>query len=176
MNKERIEYITLETLKVDATTLSKTKWNKIMFFTDLAFYTCDNLDYSDKIYTELDYIKMPYGPIVDNYDVIIDSIVRDNNLQVKKYFGLSSNISQYIEPNGDINNNITVSCFEKNVIDNIISKLINLTASQLSNFSHKLTIWKVPGMYDSIDFKYAKYDNYRIEKNNSVTFYQLVMS
>jgi hypothetical protein len=176
MNKERVEYITLESLKADVKSFSKTKWNKIMFFTDLAFYTCDNSDYSDTVYTGLSYIKMPYGPVVDNYNAIIDTVIRDNNLQIKMYSGFNSGVSQYIEPVDGINNNIIISDFEKNIIYNVINKFINLTASKLSDFSHKLTIWKAPGMYDILDFAYARYDNYKINENDIGTFYQLIMS
>jgi hypothetical protein len=37
MNNDRVDYITLESLRADTITFSKTKWNKVMFFTDLAF-------------------------------------------------------------------------------------------------------------------------------------------
>jgi hypothetical protein len=129
------------------------------------------------IYTGLRYIKMPYGPVVDNYNVIIDSVAKNNNLQVKMCSGFDAGVSQYIEPVGDIINNITtVSDFEKNIIYKVINKFINLTASSLSDFSHKLAIWKASGMYDFLDFKYADYDKYKINEDNIGTFYQLVMS
>jgi hypothetical protein len=176
MNNDRITYITIESVNAAHNTLSKTKWNKIMFFSDLAFYTCDNLEYANKIYTGLDYIKMPYGPVVDNYNNIIAKIAENNNLEIKSYFGIDSNISQYIELRDNISININIPQFEKLVIFNVIKKFIDFTASKLSSYSHLLSIWKAPNMYSYLNFEYAHYDKYKINEDFIGTFYQLIMS
>jgi hypothetical protein len=176
MNSDRINYITLQAVQADPSNLSKTKWNKIMFFTDLAFYTCDKNNYSSMVYTGLDYIKMPYGPVVNNFNMIINEVAKINNLQIKTYFGFDANASQYIEPINNISDNtINVPDFESTVISNVINKLINLTAGKLSDFSHKLSIWKIPNMYELLNFEYANYDKYRINDDFAGTFFQLIM-
>lgn len=175
MNIDRIDYITLKALQADSNTLSKTKWNKIIFFVDLAFYTSDNPLFKNNIYTGLDYIKMPYGPVVDNFNIIISNVAFRNNLQVKSYFGLYSNQSQYIEPTTSLVINKDYPKDEAMIINQVIKKIAKSTATQLSEYSHKLTIWKIPSMYEKLNFEYSSYDRFKINDDFIGSFYEMIM-
>jgi uncharacterized phage-associated protein len=176
MNLERVGYITLQALKKKPNDLSKTKWNKLLFFTDLVFFTYDDIKYKNKIYTGLEYIKMPYGPVVKDYDYVIFQICKEYNLRLENYVGYSSSYSSYIEKNGkNINKLVNIDDEEKGIIKKVIDKFASVTAVKLSNFSHLMTPWKKADNYEDISFISTYQDVFISNDKEYKTFYDFVV-
>lgn len=172
---EKHEAITLLLLKT-IKDLSQTKWNKLLFFIDGAS-SCFN----DKI-TGLNYIKLPYGPVPQNYSEIIHGMAN------KEIISINNNYNNVFDNKIFINKNDKFSYnYEKaeNIISNethkeIIGKSIEVfnkwNAVQLSDFSHELDAWKKPDMYSQIDLELLKNDSFLSENYGEGNFGKLIVS
>ena len=78
MSNKIHELITMK-LADSISDLSQTKWNKLMFFID-ATGACLN----NKTYTGFNYIKLPYGPVPQDYrSIIFDMVENEIVIEVK---------------------------------------------------------------------------------------------
>ncbi|MES0489181.1 MAG: Panacea domain-containing protein [Leptospirales bacterium] len=159
------EAITLYLLNKDVRYLSQTKWNKLMFLIDGA-YVCLN----DKQLTTFEYIKLPYGPVPDNYSKIINKmyyndIINKNTEQNLFDSKIILEKNDHFSVNMDLANNV-IDNYEslkynvKTILDSVVKLFHDWTASDLSDFSHELDAWKLPEMYTPIDLNTLKSDTF----------------
>jgi len=136
--------------------LNRTILNKLLFFSDVAYYLLNG----DTISKE-PYIKQPYGPVPQTIEQLRNYLIAENFLQEKIYstkmvyeYGYSANKSVNKEKLSNSFNTNELECL-KNVLENLSYK----TASYLSNKSHDFEPWKSAEYWgDSLDFEKTKED------------------
>ena len=101
--------------------------------------------------TNLKYAHAPYGPVIDDMDKFLNTMVRNGILTFEideKGILFSSNIES------------DLSLFDENKINEInkvINKLNGKTAQELSDWTHNFKGWIDTKNGEIIDYKYAKY-------------------
>jgi len=123
---------------------------KLLYFADFNYYEL----YEEHL-TGAAYRKLPYGPVPQNLDVIINQMIADKQLQRFKteYFGLQqtrflplvkANLSQ-------------LKASEKEVIDKVLDQMSDWSAAALSAYSHKDMPWLATKEGDQINYELAFY-------------------
>jgi len=115
--------------------LLKTKLNKLLFYIDFLHYK--NTGFS---MTGLTYRANPYGPTPSDYDLLYSKLEKEEKVvKIEKSYdnGIIGEIIQ------GINKNIEYKFSEKEneIINCIISKFKNYTATQIKEYSHKEKAW-----------------------------------
>ncbi|PKA22713.1 Panacea domain-containing protein [Leptospira levettii] len=172
---ENHELITLK-LAYSIDDLSQTKWNKLMFFIDSAAI-CLN----DQQLTNFTYIKMPYGPVPENYRSIINEMKAKNIINVSTNLDISDAV-RIIKPAMDltyidqVNQMLDTLDKEFTIIDRIINSFKNWSAVELSNFSHMLNSWIEPNLYQKINLDSMKDDQYLKQNFQLGNFGKILLS
>lgn len=121
-------------------------------------FACDFLSYKERLepLTSFKYIKLQYGPVVDNYQSMINDMVRTGELALSEAYVL----------NGDIKykhktiNKCDYALFndeELKIMSKVKEFLKGKSAIDLSNWSHKFKGWIDTPLCALIDYKkYAK--------------------
>ncbi len=133
--------------------LSITQIMKNFFAIDFECYKKTN-----KPLTCLKYAHGNYGPIIDNKNMIITFLIKQN------YIEMLNNEDDIIIFKS--NNNADMSLFSKEeieIMDEVIKKLKNKSSSSLTKWSHYFTGWKNTKNGDPIDYSYAK--EFELNKN-----------
>jgi uncharacterized phage-associated protein len=123
---------------------------KLLYFADFNYYEL----YEEHL-TGAAYRKLPYGPVPQNLDVIINQMIADKQMQRLKteYFGLQqtrflplvkANLSQ-------------LKASEKVVIDKVLDQMSDWSAKALSDYSHKDMPWLATKEGDQINYELAFY-------------------
>lgn len=156
---ENHEAITLKLAK-SINDLSQTKWNKLMFFIDSA-----SICLNDHQLTNFSYIKMPYGPVPENYRSIIHSMKTNGIINVSTNLDISDAV-RIIRPNindtsiDEMNQMLSAIDKKYNIVERIIKVFESWSAVELSNFSHMLNSWTEPNLYQNINLHSMKDDPY----------------
>lgn len=169
--------ITHRILCLDPDNLSKTKWNKYIFFIDCVRF--NSTAHQKKTLTGATYIKMPYGPVVENFENIIDTLPVIMPMKVVRYAGYSTSNMTFIEKAAEFEKNKAYSYLKEldlNIIDAVISVFKKYTAKQLSDFSHELDAWKQTFMFNEIDFKTTEQDSYLLNLTKKPNLYELIIT
>ena len=123
---------------------------KLLYFADFNYY---------EIYEEhlsgARYRKLPYGPVPQKLDTIIEQMIKKVQLQRIKtdYHGFAQ--TRYLPL---IKADLTLlKASEKEVIDKVLEQMSDWSATMLSNYSHEDLPWKVTEMNDFIDYEFAFY-------------------
>lgn len=111
---------------------------KLLYFIDF-----NNFEINNKSVSGLDYIHLQYGPVpvAGQYLPVIEKMKSSQELKIiiQDYFGLR--IKRYINlVNHDIN---SLSPKERKVIDDVISSLSDMSASQIEEYSHGDAPWQL---------------------------------
>ncbi|EPG66282.1 Panacea domain-containing protein [Leptospira wolffii] len=163
----------------DVKELSKTKWNKLMFFMDGAFAS---LEESNEGITGLDYVKLPYGPVLDGYKVLLQEIVRDGILRIDQFPSVSdSSVFLHSGTNSKVKQEAEDWLNEQNQeVQTIYKKIVSYfgphNAVQLSNFSHKLDAWRKPDLYARIRLDSLMNDSFLKDNVGNANFGQWLLT
>lgn len=123
---------------------------KLLYFSDFNYY---------EIYEEhlsgAEYRKLPFGPVPQNFDTIIATMIEHKQLKrfKTKYHGF--NQTRYFpleKPNLS-----TFSASEKDVIDKVIDQYSDWSAKAISDYSHKDMPWLASHEGEIIDYELAFY-------------------
>jgi uncharacterized phage-associated protein len=123
---------------------------KLLYFIDFDYYE----KYEEQL-MGLTYIKNQYGPTPREFKKVVEAMQKDGLIDSaetehfshtqKKYFPvLSPNLSK-------------LSGQEVDMIDSVIKRYSDLSASQLSDLSHQDTPWQMADDKDDINYEYAFY-------------------
>ena len=123
---------------------------KLLYFSDFNFYEI----YEEHL-TGAQYRKLPYGPVPQKLDSLIDQMIKDGLLQRIKaeYHGYPQ--TRYIPMDKADLTNMTAA--EKDVIDRVIDRFSDWSASAISEYSHRDLPWKATDDGDIIDYELAFY-------------------
>lgn len=126
----------------------KTKLLKEMFYADFIAYK--TLGYS---ITGLEYIKAPHGPVPDNFEFILNSLLAEKAIDYDiKYF----NEYQCHDIIANVNVDKTVfSNDEINILKQVLNNFKNYTSKAIEDYSHKEKGYIKTNISDKISYDYA---------------------
>ncbi|RNL52472.1 type II toxin-antitoxin system antitoxin SocA domain-containing protein [Pedobacter jejuensis] len=123
---------------------------KLLYFSDFNYYEL----YEEHL-TGAKYKKLPYGPVPQKLDSIINQMIDDNQLQRIKteYKGFAQ--KRYIPlQKADLTE---LKASEKDVIDKVIEQMSDWSAKAISDYSHKDLPWEVTEDGKDISYNLAFY-------------------
>lgn len=123
---------------------------KLLYFSDFNYYEL----YEEQL-TGATYRKLPFGPVPQNLDAIINDLIESNHIQRLRteYHGYPQ--TRYIPlMKADLTE---FKASEKEVIDRVIEQMSDWSASAVSNYSHKDIPWMVSKDGEEINYELAFY-------------------
>jgi len=130
--------------------VGETVLNKLLYFCDFNYYEL----YEEHL-TGARYKKLPYGPVPQNLDQILNQMVDDGLLKQisTEYHGFKQTRYLPLEK-ADLNR---FSAAEKTVIDDVILQMSDWNAVKISDYSHKDMPWLATKAGDYIGYNLAFY-------------------
>jgi len=130
--------------------LGETVLYKLLYFADFNYY-----ELFEEHLTGAEYRKLPYGPVPQELDSIINQMIEQKLLKRFKtdYHGYPQ--TRYIPlSNPDLSN---LNAKEKEVIDKVIHQYSDWSASAISSYSHKDMPWRASKDGEVIDYELVFY-------------------
>lgn len=123
---------------------------KLLYFADFNYY-----EKFEEQLTGAKYIKNHFGPTPVAFKSIIDEMIAKKEVAVdcNKFFGKDQ--TKFIALRRA--NLRVINGAEKEVIDDVLQKLSDMNAKQISEFSHEDTPWKIAKDGESIDYEAVFY-------------------
>jgi uncharacterized phage-associated protein len=127
-------------------TLGKVKLAKLLFFTDaLAYHS------TGRTITDEEYIKLPLGPVPENFDLILSSMENDGLIEKRIRPTLKKDQETYF-PCMKINFNVFLKK-EIAIMSEVIDIFRNKYTDELVELSHKLLPWDIIEVGEQISFE-----------------------
>lgn len=127
--------------------IGKTVLNKLLYFSDFNYYENKWESISNQ-----EYIKLPRWPVPKDIDNVLEQMQNDN--QIKK---IETNFKWYKQIRFIPNIKYDLSIFnglEIKIIDNVIDKLSDMTAKEISNYSHNdIPYISMKNIWDTIPYQ-----------------------
>jgi len=123
---------------------------KLLYFSDFNYYEL----YEEQM-TGAQYKKLPYGPVPQKLNSIINSMIKDNKIQRVKgdYHGYPQ--TKYLaREQADLTQ---MTAAEKEVVDKVIEQMSDWSAAMISAYSHGDKPWKVTDINKEISYELAFY-------------------
>ena len=123
---------------------------KLLYFSDFNYYEL----YEEHL-SGARYRKMPYGPVPDELDTVIQQMITSSQIQRIKstYFGYAQ--TRFIPlVKSDLR---LLKASEKEVIDRVIEHMSDWSASAISDYSHKDLPWLASKEGEEIDYELVFY-------------------
>lgn len=131
--------------------LLKTKLMKLLNYSDMIFYKENSISMSG-----LSYLHYPFGPVPENFDILIGLLVKDKIINVNVEYN-SNYESHQIIPNFYNYNKYINDDKELEVLERVYIKFKNFTSSQISDYSHEEKGYFSTKKDEIISFEYARY-------------------
>jgi uncharacterized phage-associated protein len=128
----------------------KTNLNKLLFYADLTNYHLRRQGISGATY-----VNMPYGPVPDQVERVIDHLAAVGRVTRSSVQGLGRNV-QMIKPGATPESEVLTGD-EKRVIDWVMDQYGDLSPSQISDLSHKEKAYASTRPGEQIAYEYAKF-------------------
>ncbi|HEY8934838.1 MAG TPA: type II toxin-antitoxin system antitoxin SocA domain-containing protein [Cyclobacteriaceae bacterium] len=130
--------------------IGETVLNKLLYFCDFNFYEL----YEEHL-TGARYKKLPYGPVPQKLDTVINQMIEKGKLKRIKteYHGFPQTRFLPLEK-ADLTG---LSAAEKTVIDNVIQQMSDWNANKISEYSHQDKPWKATKDGDYISYNLVFY-------------------
>jgi transcriptional regulator with XRE-family HTH domain len=130
--------------------VGETVLNKLLYFSDFNYYEL----YEEQM-TGAAYRKLPYGPVPQRMDAVLQHMIESDMLQRVKteYHGFAQ--ARYLPlKRADLR---LLKASEKEVIDRVIEQMGDWSATAISDWSHKDMPWMATADGDEIDYELAFY-------------------
>ena len=129
-------------------TVLKTKLLKEMFYTDFLYYknTCKSI-------TGLEYAKLQFGPVPDQFESILNECSKENLIEYKIEYN-----NQYESHNISANKEFDPSIFDEEelkILKQVKEKFKKFGSKDIVDFSHKEKAFMSPEFFDKISYDYA---------------------
>jgi transcriptional regulator with XRE-family HTH domain len=123
---------------------------KLLYFSDFNYYEL----YEEHL-TGAKYRKLPYGPVPQKLNIIIEQMIENNQLQRVKteYHGYPQ--TRYLPLEKAILTELKAS--EKDIIDKVIEQMSDWSAAAISDYSHRDMPWLASREGEEIDYELAFY-------------------
>ena len=128
--------------------LLKTKLMKLLNYSDMIYYKENGISMSG-----LKYAHLPYGPVPDNFDMILGKMAADHIAHIEVLYEGGYEKHQVI-PECDIPEGI-LSGAEIDVLNRIYEKFKNFGSVEISDYSHNETGYKATKTGEIISYSYA---------------------
>src|SRR3989339_762709 len=123
---------------------------KLLYFSDYNYYEL----YEEHL-TGAKYRKLPFGPVPQKLDTIINQMIETNQLQRVKTEYHNYPQTRYLPL---VKANLTeLKASEKETIDRVIEQMSDWSASSISNYSHKDMPWLASKEGEEINYELAFY-------------------
>lgn len=123
---------------------------KLLYFSDFNYYEL----YEEHL-TGAKYRKLPFGPVPQKLDTIINQMVENGQIQRIKTAYFDKMQTRYLPlTKADLTE---LKASEKVVIDNVIAQLSDWSATAISNYSHKDMPWLASKEGEEINYELAFY-------------------
>lgn len=128
--------------------LHKTKLLKELFYIDFKCYK----EYGYSM-TGMEYVKITYGPVPDNYEIILNELIKNNYLKLNiiNHDNYEENILNSMK-NSEMN---SLSENEIKIINSIEKKFKNYLVSDIVNYSHEEEAYKKTKNKELISYDYS---------------------
>ena len=123
---------------------------KLLYFSDFNYYEL----YEEHL-SGAEYRKLPYGPVPQKLDIIINQMIASKQLKRLKVYYHGYPQTRYIpltKPNLS-----SLNASEKDIIDKVIDQYSDWSASAISDYSHKDMPWLASKDGEAIDYELAFY-------------------
>jgi len=130
--------------------VGKTVIYKLLYFTDFDYY-----ELHEEMLTGETYRKILHGPAPWNFDEILTELQQENKVhsfQAQFHGHLQAKYSSLVEPSLE-----KLSGEELKHINNILDTYSSMNASNISEWSHNDTPWKVSEEEEDIDYELVFY-------------------
>ena len=130
--------------------IGETVLNKLLYFCDFNYYEI----YEEHL-TGARYKKMPYGPIPQQLNGVINQMIADKQLQrikIKYHDFTQTRYLPLVKP--DLTQ---LSAAEKTVIDDVVRQMSDWNANHISEYSHKDLPWRATDDGDYISYNLVFY-------------------
>lgn len=115
----------------------KTKLNKLLFYSDFAFFR----QYTQSI-TGLKYKAIPYGPVPNNYDVLFGLLAEQGVIDIDYSMTQYGEVERIILSKNNRYDQSLFSAEELEILHYISDKFKDTTASDIAEISHKESAWQ----------------------------------
>lgn len=123
---------------------------KLLYFSDFNYYEL----YEEHL-TGANYRKLPFGPVPQNLDTVINQMIESKQLQRIKTNYHNYPQTRYLPL--EKANLKELKASEKEVIDKVIDQMSDWSASMISDYSHKDLPWEVTEEGKEISYELAFY-------------------
>ena len=131
-----------------STELLKTKLMNLLNYSDMVFYKENGISISG-----LRYAHLPYGPVPDNFDIILGKMAADHLAHIEVIYDGAYEKHQVI-PECDVPEGI-LSDAETEVLNRIYEKFKNFGSVEISDYSHKEKGYNATKTGQIISYAYA---------------------
>ena len=128
------------------TDLYKTKLNKLLFYADFANYYLRGNSISGSRY-----VHLPYGPVPDSYEDTLETLNHYGVVDTVK-----QNSAELVRP-GDRSAVGFLTADERSTLDWVLESFGSMSASQLTDISHRERAYKDTRAGEEIAYEYAKF-------------------
>jgi uncharacterized phage-associated protein len=126
--------------------LYKTKLNKLLFYADFAKYYLHGSSISGSRY-----VHLPYGPVPDSYEETLETLNHYGVIDISK-----QNSAELVRA-GDNSATDFLSADEARSLDWVLETFGGMSASQLTEISHREKAYKNTRAGEEIAYEYAKF-------------------
>ncbi len=133
-----------------STGLLKTKLMKLLNYSDMVFYKENGISISG-----LRYAHLPYGPVPDNFDMILGRMAADHIAHIDVVYEGAYEKHQVV-PECDVPEGV-LSDPEQEMLDRIYEKFKSFGSVEISDYSHKEKGYNATKTGQIISYAYAKY-------------------
>lgn len=147
--------------------IGETVLYKLLYFSDFNYYELYEEHLSGATYR-----KLPNGPVPLSVDVVLKNMVDNEELQLFKTKYLGYTQKRYMPlVSADLR---LFNGAEKEVIDNVVDLLSNMSATDISHYSHEDMPWKASKDMEEIDYELAFYRTapYSVRTYNEAVDYE----
>lgn len=124
--------------------LYKTKLNKLLFYTQFLFYK----DYEKRLLNK-EFICDYYGPVIQDIDSLLDQLEKLGLIEFK-----TNEYGKYVDTRYKLSED-NYSKEELFILKKVSEKFEDYSSSEISDYSHKESLWKESSLKDIIPLELA---------------------
>lgn len=152
LNKEKFKAVLLYIINrcENKPNVGKTLICKLLYFSDFNYY-----EKYEKSITNETYLKYEKGPYPDHIDDIMDELINENVIELRKepYFNTTIH-KHYLKQSPDLS---LLNTDELRVINDVIDKIGGFSAKEASKYSHGDLPWRIAEDNEELDYEYVFY-------------------